>query len=271
MSNFYATFQNAQDAQATLQELVRGGVRAEDLSLVIPTIDADARLTQLNPTGLRESATSVGDATSFVGRPDDPRVDELPEADGDYSKYTTLEASPISGVDTSNVETDVDSVDQMENSQEEAERMLYPRNEESYGQHERDDADLAMLTGFSEAVPMEDDVHDTESVSQTQLDDALPTLMFPGFGVVIGSGDLATGVLDLIGPRGLSDPDSLVNYLRTEGLTLERAKQYRDACVRGEAMLAVAIAPGSVNEPLVELIAERHHARNAALVGVPRY
>jgi hypothetical protein len=272
MSTFYATFRNVRAARQMIAELVRGGVRPDDISLVAHKAQVDLPERRSGDQDrMQEYVRSVGDATSFVGRQDDPVTDSPVPASNDYTDYTTLEASRISGIDTSNSALDVDSVDQSDDSQEEADLMTYPRGETSQSEHERDDINLALHTGFPTPVPVIDDVRDSEGPLQDQLDEAMETIVVPGFGMVMGGGSLATAALDFINPEGNANTEALVAHLRDEGVPETRARVYRDAFDQGGAVLAVAVNPGTVDEGAVESIAERHRAENHALYDAPRY
>src|SRR5262245_23743581 len=108
MSTYYATFADHQRAKDALRELLRGGVRPDDASLLLPgdTVSDAADLT---------AYASVGDASYRVGRADDP-ADTFAK-DDPVDQMTTVAASAVSGVDTSNAATTGDSVDQMDDSQ----------------------------------------------------------------------------------------------------------------------------------------------------------
>ena len=268
MSTFYATFRDVSAARAMIDELVRGGVQPDDISLVAHK----ALVGDDESTGeMRERSGSVGDATAFVGRNDDPVVDTLVPRSKDYTDYPTIEASPIGGIDTSDSATNVDSVDQADDSQEQADLMTYPRGDTSQSEHERDDFNLALHTGFPTPVPVIDDIRDGTSAIQDRLDEALETIVVPGFGMVMGGGALATAALDFINHDGDANPEAIVSHLKDEGVPETRARVYRDAFQQGGAVLAIAVNPGSVKEGDVERIAERHRAENPALYDAPRY
>lgn len=261
MSTFFASFKDVRAARATVHELVRGGVRPDDVSLVAPSVtDESAGIQEMT-----EVSGRFGDATTLLGRPDDPDAPEFPPAGNDFTKYTTIEEGPIGGIDTSDSATNVDSIDQADDSQELADQMTYPRGDTSFSERQREDADLSMLTGFPTAVPVIDDVRDT-----TQLldEDDLQALQLPGGGLVMGGGALATAALDLFAQKGC---DALIAHLRDEGVPESQAQTYCAALEEGGALLAVTVTPGEIDEASVESIAERHCAENSALYDAPRY
>lgn len=273
MSTFYASFRDVRVARAAVDELVRGGVRPDDLSLVAHKSNVAPEDRGIDDQRqMREVVGSVGDATAVVGRRDDPRSDDLVPPSTDYTDYSMNVASPMMGIDTSSIGTDVETVDQADDSQEEANLSIYPENETSQSEHELDDIALTLHTGFPTPVPIiEDNVRDTETPVQDQLDEQLETIIVPGFGMIMGGGPLATAALDFINPEGKADSGAIIAHLKDEGVPETRARVYRDAFEQGGAILAVLITPGSVKEGVVEQIAERHQADNPALYDAPRY
>ncbi|MGV3618220.1 MAG: hypothetical protein ACO1SV_23070 [Fimbriimonas sp.] len=275
MSTFYATFRNVRSAQSAVHELLRGGVNPDSVSVIAndANVGAEHRSERGSEAHMREEVHSVGDATSFVGRKDDPRRDEIPPSPEDFTKFSTsvLNDSTM-GIDTSNISNDVESIDQNDDSQEQAERSTYPAGLVSQSEHERDDINLALHTGYPTPIPViEDQVIDTETPLQDQNDDSLDTIVVPGFGMVMGGGALATAALDFLNPNGKHETDSLVNHLRDEGVPGDRAEALRDAFESGSAVVAVEIVPGETNEEQVEATSERHGAENAGLFDAPRF
>jgi len=260
MSTYYATFKDSKAAIATLADLLQQGVKADDISLISPDLDGQF------VTDLDSSLVPSEDATSFVGRNDDPDRDGLLSVDGssdvpEYQRFTTLEEGPIAGIDTSDSGTNVDSVDQADDSQEIADQMTYPRSGTSFSEHQRDEDNLSMLTGFPTPPPIIEELPDTRGDEPGRLE----SISVPGLGMVVGGGGLATAALD---PKGA---EAIFSYLRDEGVPEDQAREYRAAVQRGVAMLAVAITPGLVDENAIERIVERHDADNGALFDAPRY
>ena len=58
---------------------------------------------------MREISGTVGDATAFVGRSDDPARDFSIPRRADITELTSTEMSRLNPIDTSNADTDVDS------------------------------------------------------------------------------------------------------------------------------------------------------------------
>jgi hypothetical protein len=95
----------------------------------------------------------------------------------------------------------------------------------------------------------------------------LEIIEIPKFGMVIGSGALATAALDFSNGR----LHSLVGYLTDEGVPQEMAQIYQESFEAGQAILAVEVTPGKIDEGIIESIAERHGALNGELYDAPRY
>lgn len=275
MSTFYATFNNVRQARGVVRELLRGGILSDDISLVANDSAVDRTdLGGIEDRGaMREEAHSVGDATAFVGRDDDPRQDDLvPPSDGMTNFTSVRGAEETMGIDTSYIPNDVESVDQNDDGQEYVDSTTYSAESViTQSEHERDDINLTLLTGYPTAIPLIDDIQDRVTPLQDQNDDSLESLVVPGFGIVMGGGALATAALDFINPESTSDASSLVSHLRDEGVPAEQAKAYRHAFESGKAIIAVNITPGEVNEQAVEEIAGRHGAQLGALYDAPRF
>jgi hypothetical protein len=256
MSTYYATFANHQQAKDALRELLRGGVRPDDASLLLPG-DSVADTTDLSAGG------TVGDASYLVGRADDPaapafRQDPLVE-------MTTIEASRISGVDTSDAGFTGDSVDQMDDSQDVAEDSTYPRRGISQSEHEMDDLALTVTTGLPSPMPEIDDIRDGDEM-QDQNEEGLEALDVPGFGAVLGSGSLATAAL------GEGNFEQRLNaFLEDDGMPTAAIDDLLLSLHSGHAVLAIVATPGEIDEPSVESIALRNGGRDLGLFDAPRY
>jgi hypothetical protein len=260
MSTYFATLSDLKPARTLLEELVRSGVRPDDVSLVTKQTLAD----------VRPEDTSVADASFFVGGSDDPRVDEaVPEGNYLTELTTTVESRLGAGIDTSEIATDVDTVDQSDDSQALSEDMLEPPLMISQSEHEADDLGLTMLTGFPTTVPLLDDVKDTEGTRQEQFAQGLETLSIPGFGTIMGGGPLATAGLDMI--KDESGAEGFRTYLRDEGLTPEQIDEYCSVIDRGDVLISVMVTPGTIRESSVEEIAERWNVQSGALIDAPRF
>jgi hypothetical protein len=205
MSMFISTFAHLSQAQSAIDEILRGGLSADSISLICRRGEAAD-----SPEDLRERMGRVGDATDWVGRPDDPDRPATTEGD-DLTQYTTLQASPISGIDTSDSGTNVDSADQLEDSQEYVDRETYGHNI-SQSEHERDDLNLAVHTNFPTPVPVRDMAAEDDTELHAQMADGLDTLFVPHWGVIAGGGAMATAALDSSHDQALRD------FLTDEGV-----------------------------------------------------
>lgn len=256
MSTYYATFADHQQAKDALREMLRGGVRPDDASLLLPgdTVAGVADLT---------AYASVGDASFRVGRSDDP-ADTL-DRDNPVDEMTTIAASAVSGVDTSNSAYTGDSVDQMDDSQSVAEDMIYPYREISQSEHETDDLALAVTSGFPTPVPLTDDIKDGDEM-QDQNEEAMEALDVPGLGAALGNGALATAALG----EGAYE-DRLTSFFKDDGVPTSMIDDLLTSLRAGEALLAIVATPGEIDEPTVEAIAERNGGKDRGLFDAPRF
>jgi hypothetical protein len=263
MSTFYATMESVPDARNLVNELLRAGVRPDDVSLV----------TKENWTGLGSDQPfgSVGDATSFVGREDDPAgIPPIP-SEMELTERTMAVQGPISGIDTSNTATNVEMIDQADDSQAIAESTIQPEPEISQAEHERDDLELAVHTGFPTPVPILDDVRDSETVAQEQAVDGLQAIVVPGVGSFVGGGALSTAALDTIGGSRTLAALSLIGHLKDEGMDEERARQYAAAYDRGMTILGIHSNPGDMDQVELEAIVSRHPVMETDFIDAPRF
>lgn len=261
MSTYYATLPTWEEAKLTTEELVDGGVRPDDLSLLI-------RTGKLGKKGeIREFSGSVGDASYLVGREDDPSRDRLAPPHEDIGNYTSTDMSRLNPIDTSNKATDVDSVDQMDDSQNEVEFMISPHDGISHSAHEKDDLALAVLTGFPTASSNFAEEPSDPFTLQEESEEGLEVIEISGVGLVIGGGALATAALDL----GVQGNACLVKFLVEEGVPEEIAETLQKDFEAGQAIIAIEITPGKLDEAAVEEIVERHGATNGELYDAPRY
>jgi hypothetical protein len=265
MSTFYATFSNWKQARSTTEELVNGGVSPDDLSLLFGGHKKDA------DGPIKEFVGSVGDATAYVGRSDDPSRREFPAAHEDINLFTSVGASRISPVDTSDISSDVESVDQMDDSQNETEFMITPHDGISNSAHEKDDLALTVLTGMPTAASNFSEEPFNPFEQGTQFSEGLEMIEIPNVGLIVGGGALATAALDFAGDKSECAAASLIDQLTEEGVPEDVARTYQKLFSEGQAILAVAVTPGELDENAVEEIATRHGAQNSELYDAPRY
>ena len=256
MSTYYATFADHQRAKDALRELLRGGVRPDDASLLLPG-DSVRDTEDLTAGG------TVGDASYYVGRQDDPT--STIDLDDPAVAMTTVSASAISGVDTSNAAYTGDSADQMDDSQSVAEDSLYPYREISQSEHELDDLAMTATTGFPTPVPEIDDIRDGDEM-QDQNEEGLEALDVPEFGAVLGNGALATAALG-----DGSVEARLTDFFKDDGVPTSAADDLLAALRNNEALLAIVATPGEIDEPTVEAIAVRNGGTDHGLFDAPRF
>src|ERR1051325_7250279 len=122
MSMFYAAFPDTVKAEQMVRHLLNDGIELDDISLVVP-----------NETDIEAAAPpSTGDASFFVGRSDDPNHDLVDERTPD-ADYEGAEISRIGGgISTSDTATNVEMVDEMDDSQSAAEDEGWPRDDTSH-------------------------------------------------------------------------------------------------------------------------------------------
>jgi len=103
------------------------------------------------------------------------------------------------------------------------------------------------------------------------LERSLEVIDVPGFGVVVGSGPLATAALDYGDGDSAGDGNEIMRYLREEGIPDAAVKDYMAALEEGKAILAVGLVPGEVESPVVEAVADKFGATSSATFDAPRY
>ncbi len=244
-----------------VRHLMTDGIELDDISLV--TRDANA-------TG--DAATSsVGDASFFVGRADDPTANELVDERSPIADFEAVDESKLdnTGISTSDRTRTGETVDQMDDSQWLAEDTLEPRNNIGPAGHELDDLDLAVATGFPTPItPLDNEA--TANPNETELDRSLETIIVPGVGAVMGGGDLATAAFDFAKKNGEPDASAILTYLQDEGVPPEPANNLLEQFGNGGAILAVALVP-EVDEQALETVAEGYGAVTVGWFGAPRY
>jgi len=256
MSTFYAALPDPIKAQLLVGHLLNDGIQLDDISLVAPTtvsIDGSAPV-------------STGDASFFVGGKDDPAHDLVDESSRG-ADYEAASESPIGGgISTSDSGNNVDSVDQMDDSQEAADDESWPLDDQSHSSHELDDLNRAVNTGFPTPVtPI-----DNEATPLAVSDRTLEALPVKGVGLVIGGGDLATAAFDWAGKNGEPDGASFLTYLQDEGVPPRVANDLLAQFGNGGSILAVALTPSS-DEDALEQIAENYGAVTTGMFAAPRF
>jgi hypothetical protein len=268
MSTYFAVFESLRQARDCAEELVRHGVRPDDLSIVTKQM-----LEGVEVRGeMVEPHVTVGDATSFVGREDDPDLDGgVPPTNRDVTDLTSVHEGPISPIDTSDKATNVDTLDQANDSQSLAEDMMSPPREISQSEHEKDDLALTLRTGFPTPVPLLDEVNDADGPNQRQNSESLETIVVPESGTIIGGGGFATAAFDVVNPTHDARPDSLRGFMEDEGVSGEMATTYVEAFSEGKVLMAVEVVPGKIKQGFVEEAVERWEGQNGGMFDAPRF
>ncbi len=257
MSTFYAAFPDGIQAEQMARQLLEDGVEIDDISVVTRGSD------NIEASG----GPAMGDASYFVGRDDDPPTRRTNGSRG--ALYEAAEESEIGGgIATDTMDRSADSVDQMEDSQEVAEReFLEPREDASHASHEMDDLNRAVRTGFPTPVtPLDKD----RAKLPSDADAALQSILVNGLGLVIGGGDLATAAFDWNGKSGNPDSTAFLTYLQDEGVTPAAANEMLDIFGNGGSILAVALTP-KLDEAALEEAANTYGAVTSGWFGAPRY
>lgn len=243
MPNVFAAFRDPAAGRAAFDELLARGVSEDDLSL------ASARLGDSAEFGASE------DGSFIVGRSDDP--EPLPHKVSVVSDMQTIEEGDISGIDTSDIGTDVDSIDQADDSQELANRMIYPYRETSQGQHEYDDLVLAVETGFPTTVPETDDFQ-IDPPGDESVDGIL------ALGHTAGGGPLATAAM-------AEDDAAIGSYLKDENVGRDVLDTYLAVYRTGGALVGVSVSPEGLPPAVLQEVLENNGGEAVDLFDAYRF
>jgi hypothetical protein len=269
MSTFYASFPEASKAEVVALALLSEGVQPDDISLV--SSGQAAVMGEARGPGHDDAIEPSEDATSFVGRADDPDQDKLIPERRDSNAYMVIaEADTGAGISTftpDDAASDYQEVDDIESIESD---MLYPPADRPNARHEVDDLQLALETGFPTNVPVIDDFKQSRLPGESALAHGLETIPVPGLGVVMGGGALATAALDL-GQDSTQSSDRLLDHLRSEGVPTSAAQDILSEVTHGGAILAVSLVPGEVDVKRIEDLAAANGASQAATYDAPRY
>ncbi|RYG44959.1 hypothetical protein EON79_13755 [bacterium] len=239
----FAAFRDPSAGRAAFDELLARGVSEDDVSLVARRL-ADS--TEFGPSG---------DGSFIVGRSDDP--EPIPHAIHAVSDMQTIEQGDIGGIDTSDIGTDVDSIDQADDSQELANRMIYPYRETSQGEHESDDLALAVETGFPTTPPEIDDF-------QADFPDEESIETVPAFGHTAGGGPLATAAM-------AEEESAIEAYFKDENVHREPLATFLDIYREGGALVGVSVSPDGMPEGDIRLVLENNGGEAVDLYDAHRF
>jgi len=269
MSTFYAVFQNPAKARLALMDLLNQGVPTDDISLVSRG-DGAAFGKSL---AMDDSVKPLSDASYFVGGPDDPvRDEQFPNAHDTELKYAAVESPIGGGIASDQADDAIASLDESDDSQSLAEdEMDDEASLSTQAERELRDLDLAVTTGFPNKPEPLERTPRSMVYPVEDLERSLEVIDVPGFGVVVGSGPLATAALDYGDGDSAGDGNEIMRYLREEGIPDAAVKDYMAALEEGKAILAVGLVPGEVESPVVEAVADKFGATSSATFDAPRY
>jgi hypothetical protein len=186
-------------------------------------------------------------------------------------KYAAVESPIGGGISTAFPDDAIESIDQSDDSQSLAEDNIEPGRSVTQAQQELHDLDLAVTTGFPSKPMGLDNVAKSSVPATEDLERSLEAIDVPGFGVVFGSGPLATAALDYGDGDPSDDVPEMMKHFREEGVPDEMATSYISCLDQGQAILAVGLVPGEVEPPLVEAVADQFGASSSATFDAPRY
>ncbi|RYG36706.1 hypothetical protein EON81_08955 [bacterium] len=243
MPNVFGAFRDPSAGRAAFDELLSRGVSEDDLSLVSRRL-ADS-----------EGFGASGDGSFIVGRSDDPE----PMAHGVHAvaDMQTIQEGDIGGIDTSDIGTDVDSIDQADDSQELANRMIYPYRETSQGEHEYDDLALAADTGFPTTPPEMDDFQ-----ADFPGDETVESL--PALGHTVGGGPLATAAM-------AEDEAAIETYFKDENVHRDPLATFLEVYREGGALVGVSVSPEGFSEGQIRQVLENNGGEAVDLYDAHRF
>lgn len=269
MSTFYAVFNDPAKARLAVMALIDQGVPTDDISLVAR--GAGAAFGKA-PTVEETSDRPMADTTSFVNGVNDPIIDELvPRGSISEMRYQATESDIGGGISTADSDDSIDSADQSDESQWLSEDNMEPGVSVTQGDQELRDLDLAITTGFPNKPMGLEGTPKSLVPAIEDLERSIEVIDIPGFGVVVGSGPLATAVLDYGDGDSSDDMPEMMKHFRGEGVPDETARGYLSSLDNGQAILAVGLVPGEVEPPLVEAVADQFGAVTSETFDAPRY
>lgn len=265
MSTFYAVFQEPAKARLAAMALINQGVPTDDISLVAR---GDETAFGKPPLPDETASQPLADATDFVGRNDDPVIDNLiRDGSPTASQYAVVESPYGGGISTSTSDSASPTVDESDDSQ------WLSESEDGTTEEEREfhDLNIASNTGFATTATARGLQGMPRSEPIDDIDRSFEAIDIPGFGVVMGTGALATAALDYGDGDPSDDVEVMMKHFTGEGVPQDAAKDYLQALDSGSALLAVGLVPGEVEAPLVEAVADQFGATQSATFDAPRF
>ena len=253
----YASFTDAELAERTVGALLEQGVSADDLSLIVYSNGQGQ-----DPEHAVQMVDSGEAGAPMLGQERDQR-------EGSF----LYESQVGGGIETSERNDSVSSVDEMDNAQEAAEDMIYPESGASFSRQEGHDVMEATHHSFFNTTRPGDAGLGTGEVLGEDMtvveEDELRSMIVPGVGLVLGGGALATNLIGvgIATERGGSPAESMSQYLIDEGVALDQARGLSEDFEGRGAILSISVPPGTVDGEAVMRVLESTGARNVHLVG----
>jgi hypothetical protein len=265
MSTFYAIFRDPAKGKAVLRQLITSGVPEDDVSFIAGDHVGNGHV--------EAPLERMSDATSFVGRDDDPVIDNPDAGVPDREeKYYARESEVGGGISTGELIQDAaETVDQSLDPQADAEDQIEREDGVTQAQIELHDLDLAVETGFPTKLSGLDSFAASSTPPIDDFERSLEQISVPRLGLVCGGGGLATAALDFADDDPSDDESVVMSHLVDDGVPAELAKQYLEAVKDGGAVLAVGLIPGEVEPALVEGLADQFDGELAKTFDAPRF
>lgn len=235
----FASYQDPSRAEVVVGALLEAGVAPEDLSLLVHDPEGSPQVrNELAPTLRPLLLVDAGQpSTKMIGYEDKETFGS-----------DVFEAPAGGGIDTSNSDDAIDTIDQSDRSQELAEDMIYPLNERPYSDNEARDVAEGAKGFFNTTRPEGQPFAQSKTATSVPFEeDALSPLHVPGVGYVLGGGSLSTEIIGagLATEQGGNPAASLAEYLLDQGVTREEALELTADFASGGAIVSVASPPGT--------------------------
>jgi hypothetical protein len=249
----FASFTNGEVAERLVGSLLQSGVAPEDMSLIVKN----------NHASLKDS----NEALVMVDSGDSETIGY--GHTGFQTEGSYIHESRIGGgISTSTADDDVSGVEEMDDSQEASEQMIYPASAQSYSSQERRDTVEATNTGFFNTTKTTREGLGLADVDKNAIGDEISSVAIPHFGLAIGDGALATSVMG----AGMADEVGgipaahIQDYLEDQGVPADLAFMLSADFEKGGAVVAIATPPGGADYDVIQQVLEEIGARNVQLV-----
>ncbi len=184
---FIAFFSHSNDAELALAELMAEGISEQDITLVKLGIDGQSN----QPDALENVIEPFGNQ----------RLINPDQASG----YSTRESRVGGGIDTSSPDDDVSAIEEMDESESEAEDLMYPPNGKSIGDEEAQEVRQGADSGFFETTR-------PSPRKSRHAEPILTQIHLPDIGLVLGEGSFGEELIEVsIGVGAVSGLELLIN------------------------------------------------------------